>query len=693
MQVDFAAVFAVLPTPCLLLTADLVICDVNDAYLAATRRRRDELLGRMVFEVFPDNPDDPAADGVRNLRASLERARRTGRPDAMGVQKYDISVPSGDGAVFEERFWAPVNTPVLDGAGATVLIVHRAEDVTDAHRARTALERSERRFRSLVEHASDPILVVGDRGRYDFVSPAVEQVLGRTRDELDRMRWGDAAHPDHRVAARELLARARGVAPGQTVSGRLHLVHGDGSRRVVDVRATNHRDDPAIRGVVMNVRDVTEQHEVERTLQRQAWEDELTGMPNRRWFLQAARQAVARAARTGDRVGVVLLDVDDFKLVNDTMGHPAGDRLLVELARRMRAALRPNDTVARLGGDEFAILAEDLGDASDALRIARRVAGAATGRYRLGPAFEARVTFSVGLSTEADADADTLLAHADAALYEAKRAGRDRVEVFDPELRRELLRRVRVEQELHRALEGDELVLHWQPIVRTRDGAVTGAEALVRWQHPERGLLAAAEFLPVAEAAGLMPRIGGWVVSRALEQAAIWQGTPHPPQVFVNLAAEQLRGSSLPEEVARLTAEHRLDAGRVCFEVSERVLDEDLAAIREQLVVLRGHGFGLALDDFGAGNTALSWLQDLPLDVLKLDRRFAATLGDATAQAITGAVVQLAPSLGVTTLAEGVETADQLATLRRLGCDHAQGYEIAMPQPASAVTAALSSSP
>ena len=190
-----------------------------------------------------------------------------------------------------------------------------------------------------------------------------------------------------------------------------------------------------------------------------------------------------------------------------------------------------------------------------------------------------------------------------------------------------------------------------------------------------------------------MPRIGPWVVARALEQAAAWRDLPDPPQVFVNLAAEQLRDPSLPEQVVRLAADHGVEPARVCFEFSERMLDDELAAIREQLVVLRDQGFRLALDDFGAGNTALSWLQHLPLDVLKLDRRFAATVGDATAQAIIGAVVQLAPALGVTSVAEGVETADQLATLRRLGCDFAQGFEIALPQPASALTAHVSSTP
>ena len=598
----------------------------------------------------------------------------------MAVQKYDIAV----GPVFEERWWSVVNTPLKDADGRVTLLLHTVEDVTAAQRADLALVHSERRFRSFVEHAADAILVIGSDGEVLYASPATSVITGRPIGET--LGWSDLVHPDDVEAAIRLVGAAR-AGSGVAVSGRLRVLGGDGSLRYVDARLTDHRDDLAIGGLVINVRDVTEQQLVERTLQRQALEDALTATPNRRWFLEAAKHATARAQRNGTPLGVVLVDVDRFKLINDTMGHPAGDQLLIELTRRMAGALRPSDTVARLGGDEFAILSEDLRSEQDAWQIAQRVAEAATGLYDLGPGLEARVTLSIGLCTDdGSADADTLLAHADAALYKAKREGRNRIEVFDPELRRALVHRVRVEHELHRALRDDEFVLHWQPIIRTRDETIVGAEALLRWQHPERGLLAPAAFLPIAEEAGLMPSIGAWAIDRALAQAVLWQRMEERPRVFVNLAAEQLRVPSLPEEVAALALRYGVPPEDVCFEVSERTLDTDLAALREQLLLLRGHGFGLALDDFGAGNTALSWLQQLPLDVLKLDRRFTATVEDPTAQAIIRAIVDLGPALGVTTVAEGVESPAQLATLRRLGCDFAQGYEIAEPQSAHRVS-------
>jgi diguanylate cyclase (GGDEF)-like protein len=376
--------------------------------------------------------------------------------------------------------------------------------------------------------------------------------------------------------------------------------------------------------------------------------------------------------------------------VNDGLGHPAGDRLLVDLAERMTGPLRPEDTVARLGGDDFVILAEDLHHETDALAIAERLSAAATGRYRLGPALQAHVTLSIGVATGSGGlDADALLAHADAALHEAKRRGRNRVEAFDPEQRHELQRRMHVEQELYRAIDADELTLYWQPIVRADGAGVVAAEALLRWRHPEQGLLGAPEFLPVAEHAGLMPRVCAWVLAHAVDQAADWAALPDPPHVFVNLSGAELVSPSLPDDVKAITDERGVDPGRVHFEISERMLTTELAPVRRQLHALRRRGFGLALDDFGAGNTALAWLQELPIDLLKLDRRFARTLDSPATQAIVGSLVRLAPALGIATVAEGVQSDVELDVLRGLGCDYVQGFALGRPQPAADLTARL----
>jgi diguanylate cyclase (GGDEF)-like protein/PAS domain S-box-containing protein len=686
-SIDYAAIVRAAPVPLLVLSKDFVIREANEAYERAMMRQRDELIGQHVFEAFPDNPDDPTADGAEKLRASLERVRDRGEPDAMPVQRYDIPVQGS--ARFEERRWAPTHSPILDADGNTLFIIQHADDVTQEHAAQERLAASERRFRALVEHATDLILVVGADRAIAYQSPAARR-LRELAGGREAPAWGDRAHAADRKTAMELFARACEAGAGETVSARLRLVTPEEAVRWVDVRATNHLGDPSIGGIVMNLRDVTEQHEAEANLSRQAVQDPLTGLPNRRWFLDALGRAVARARRTRRGVAVLLIDVDHFKRVNDSLGHPAGDRLLVDLATRMTAPLRPEDTVARLGGDEFVILAEDLRHETDALAIAERLSEAATGRYRLGPALQAHVTLSIGVATGAgELDADALLAHADAALYEAKRRGRSRIEAFDPAQRHELLRRMHVEHELYRAIDANELTLHWQPIVSADGAGVVAAEALVRWQHPERGLLGAPEFLPIAEHAGLMPRICAWVLAHAVDQAAGWADLPDPPHVFVNLSGAELVSPSLPDDVLALTHERRVDPARVHFEISERMLTMELPPVRRQLHALRERGFGLALDDFGAGNTALAWLQELPIDMLKLDRRFARSLDIPSTQAIVESLVRLAPALGIATVAEGVESEAELDVLRGLGCDYLQGFALGRPQPAADLTARL----
>jgi diguanylate cyclase (GGDEF)-like protein/PAS domain S-box-containing protein len=688
--IDYRALFMAAPAPCLVLTRDLIICEVNDAYVQATNRTREELLGRLVFDPLPDNPSDPDANGVRTLRASLQRALETGKTDVLAPHRHDITRPAGDGGGFEERRWSTVNTPVPGPDGRTAFIIHRVVDVTDTFPAQRELALRERRFRALVEDASDLILVVSPDREIMYASPSVQRLLGGgTGRRATAAMWGDLAHPDDRAKALSLLARAD-AAPSETVHERYRALDADGAIRWMDAHARSRMADPAINGIIITIRDVTEQHAAEMTLQRQALHDPLTGMPNRRWFTDAVRQALGRAARAGRLVGLAVIDVDDFKDVNDSFGHPAGDQLLVALAERMSKTLRPGDSVARLGGDEFVILAEDLHDEDDVLTVARRVVDAASGRYDLGPELRTVVTLSVGASTGGrSVDADALFSQADAALYEAKRAGRDRISLFDPAMQAHLRRRRHVEQELHRAIDAQQFVLHWQPIVGARDGRTLGAEALIRWRHGEHGLLGPAEFLPIAEDAGMMPQICAWVLDEAMAQAARWKDLPTHPQVFLNLAAEQLSQPELVDRLSERSSAYGVEPARVHLEVSERMLTSDVEATSKLIIALRDRGFGVALDDFGAGNTSLVWLRQLPLDVLKLDRGFTSALAEPATRAIVSALTRLAPALGVASLAEGVETAEQLETLAELGCDYAQGYHFSRPVPADELTELL----
>ncbi len=688
-EVDYGALFAAAATPGIILSPDLVIRDVNAAHLRASGLTRDQVIGRNVLEAFPTSPSDPDAGGAASLRTSLERVLATGAPDEMGIVRYDIA--RAGGGDFEHRLWRVTNTPVLGEDGAVRYILNAAEDVTDAERARAELTRREERFRALVEHATDLILVLGPDRRVLYMSPsaAVRQAGREGRPDL---RWGDLTHPEDMAVSLGLFARVRAAPTGQTLREQFRLATEDGGGpRWIDVHATNHLDHPAIRGIVVNARDITEQRRAEQQLVEQAVRDPLTGLPNRRWFLDALGRAIARAGRSGRPVGVLLADVDDFKLVNDTLGHAAGDRLLVELAQRVSGALRPSDTVARLGGDEFVVLAEDLEDPLDAAAVGERIAAAASGRYDVGVALRPRITLSMGVSTaRGEVDADTVLSHADAALYEAKRGGRDRIQIFSTALRDGMLQRLHAEHELERALAEDAaLALHWQPIVRTEDGAVVAAEALVRWRHPERGLLTAAEFLPAARSAGLMPRVCSWVLARAVQQAAAWSALPLPLSIAINLSPQELSDPGLPDDLARLAAVHDVEPSRIHVEVSESLLAGQVTAIRDPLVKLRDAGFGIALDDFGAGNTALAWLQVLPIDMLKLDRRFSSTIDTTPSQAIVAAIVQLAAALGIASLAEGIQTEAQLRCLTDLGCDYTQGFLLGRPQAAEDLTARL----
>jgi diguanylate cyclase (GGDEF)-like protein/PAS domain S-box-containing protein len=571
---------------------------------------------------------------------------------------------------------------VLRALSADGLLVVLWSDITAAHRAREELERSERRFRLLVERASDPIITLAADGVCTYATPALSQLVGVELDKLVGQDLLAFVHPDDTHLAVALLRRVS-EQPGATVTAQLRITGGDGITRWVQIAAVGYLDDPAVRAIIVNVRDISEQRAAEQRLHHHTLHDELTGLPNRRSFLDAVRTAIERSARSRLPLAMMEIDVDNFKILNDSLGHPAGDRLLVQLSARMRDALRPADHVARLGGDEFVVLVEDLQHEEDALALAERLVAAAGGTYSVD-GLSTVVTLSVGVTVgDGVSDPDGLLAAADAALYEAKRRGRDRIEVSDPTLREHVLHRLHLGADLHRAVDRGEFVLHWQPILRSSDGSLAAAEALLRWNHPERGFLTAGEFLPIASDAGAMPAISAWVLDNVMAQAAAWQWRNSGPDVFFNLDHTQLLNRSLAVDVARVAADHGVDPARLHLELSERTLTSDFTVIVEHLHQLRGQGFSIALDDFGAGNTALAWLQRLPLDLLKLDRTFIATLEQASTRAIVGSLVTMSRALGIRTVAEGIETADQLAVVTELGCDYGQGYYLARPQPAA----------
>jgi diguanylate cyclase (GGDEF)-like protein len=427
-------------------------------------------------------------------------------------------------------------------------------------------------------------------------------------------------------------------------------------------------------------RDISDRKEAELELSHAALHDALTGLPNRALFHDRLGLALRRTERRSGSVAVLFCDLDRFKVVNDSLGHDAGDRLLVDVAKRIGAALRPADTVARFGGDEFTMLCEDVAGEIEAATIAQRIVDVFRDPFLLedGEVFLA-TSLGIAIARGADDRAEDLIRDADAAMYRAKERGKGRYEIFDEAMRADAVARLETESALRRALERGELRLHYQPEVELATGTITGYEALVRWQHPTRGLLGPSAFIPLAEETGLIVGIGEWILREACTEAQRWT---EPLTLAVNLSARQLAQHDLVAMVRAAMAETGTDPSRLCLEITESAVMESGTATTAQLRALKSLGVQLAIDDFGTGFSSLAHLRRFPVDVLKIDGTFVAGLGQEPQDAsIAAAVISLAHALGLKTVAEGIETDEQLAILKELGCNLGQGYLFARPLP------------
>ncbi|HEX5502215.1 MAG TPA: EAL domain-containing protein [Thermomicrobiales bacterium] len=576
--------------------------------------------------------------------------------------------------------------PVLGGVIGWLRDLSRAVAAREAarERAEEALRRSERRFRSLVQNCLDVITVLDATGAIRYESPSVERVLGHRPADLLGTNILALVAPEDRGWIAERLARVA-ATPGVHEPLEVRVRHKDGSTRCVEAVPYNLLGDPSVGGIVVNSRDITEQKALVERLTYQAFHDPLTGLPNRALFLDRLGHAVSRAERGQAPVAVLLLDLDRFKVINDSLGHESGDQLLSEMAERLRACLRPGDTVARLGGDEFTILLEDLPDAERPRRVAERILERLRQPLHLG-GHEVFVTASIGIAlgaTDQEAPED-LLRNADIAMYRAKAEGKAHYEIFDPSMNARALERLDLEHALWRAIARGEFRIHYQPIARLDTARIVGAEALVRWQHPERGLVPPAEFIPLAEETGLIVPLGRWVLREACRQARQWQeAQPHQPPlaISVNLSARQLQQPGLVDDIAAALRETGLAPEHLQIEITEHVVMGNAPAMVSRLRRLKDLGLRLAIDDFGTGYSSLSYLKRFPVDTLKIDKAFVGDLGAGEDAAIVEAVLSLAHALGLAVTAEGAETAGALARLRALGCDLAQGYQIARPLP------------
>jgi diguanylate cyclase (GGDEF)-like protein len=525
------------------------------------------------------------------------------------------------------------------------------------------------------------------------VRQLAEDAVRAVRETLDALGVTIHQHDrDHRLVL--LAADDDGDTAGAriaveiTVRGAAHGVVA--ARRRAD-RPFGPDDESFLQGVANILAAAIERLRSEEAVRRQALRDRLTGLPNRTLFANRLEHALARARRRGTRLAVLALDIDNFKSVNDGLGHEAGDELLVSIAPRLEGVLRESDTVARFGGDEFVVLCEDVDGEDAAVEVARRVLEAMARPFTLAGAETVFTGGNVGIALSRDGHerAEDLARDATAAMDRAKSIGSGRVELFDEELRAGLVKRLRIENALRSALEREELSLVYQPVVSLRDGRVSGVEALLRWSSAERGPVSPAEFIPVAEDSGLIVPIGRWVLEQACRDAARWnEGRAVPVPVYVNLSARQVALPELPEVVAEVLAETGIDPSTLGLEITESVLLEEAGSPLEQLTALKALGVTVVLDDFGTGYSSLGYLPRFPLDGVKLDRSFVAGLDEVReAAAIVAAVVQMGQALGLRVVAEGIEHRGQLRELVSLGCDLAQGYLLARPVPYDEVCA------
>ena len=552
-------------------------------------------------------------------------------------------------------------------------------------RAELETARSEQRFAALVRSSAEYIVVLDDDGTVLFAGGAIEQVLGVDADDFVGKSGGIVVHPDDHALVGE---RFREVRSGAVIDSALVFrgIRADGDVRWIEGTVRNLREDPSVGGIVVNGRDVTERVAAERRLAHLARHDPLTELPNRAALLEDLGKAMARADRRGTAVAVLFMDLDGFKVVNDSLGHTVGDQVLVAAADRIRSVLRDGDLLARLGGDEFTVVVEGITDLTEPVGLAERLVVAMRAPVEIDGRRHV-VTSSIGIavSTAGDRDAAELLRQADLAMYRAKELGRARYEVFDQGLARRARRRLDVDAELRTALERGELELHFQPEIDVVDDRVVGMEALVRWQHPQRGLLLPGEFIDVAEESDLILSLGVWVLREACTIGGDWASHygEDAPEISVNVSARQLHDPDFLADTRRVLDETGLPPRLLRMEITESVLADSI--VPEVLAELQLMGVSIAIDDFGTGYSSLSYLDRLPVDVIKIDRSFLAPVLTADDRApVVEATLAMARSLGLRVVAEGVETPSHVSLLLRLGCHRGQGFFFGRPAPATA---------
>ncbi|MFS8118722.1 MAG: putative bifunctional diguanylate cyclase/phosphodiesterase, partial [Microcoleus sp.] len=626
-----------------------------------------------------------------------------------GDRQYRIVLNSG------ETKWVQDSARFSKNANGDIIIDGVALDISDRKQAESDLIQREQRFRSLIENATDITIILDAEGIFRYISPSVKRILGYApHHAIGRSALG-TVHPDDCAAIAQTLHKALENPKISESAVEYRVRHRNGSWCYVEAVATNLLHDPAVNGIVINCHDITQRKLAEAQLLHDAFHDGLTGLPNRALFTDRLEHALMLAKRRKDYLFAVLfLDLDRFKVVNDSLGHAIGDQLLVAIARRLEICLRNGDTVARLGGDEFVILLEDIQGINEATSIANLLQQKITSPMLLD-AHEVFITASIGIAMSSleYLEPTNLLRDADTAMYRAKELGRARHEVFNISMHAHALKLLQLENDLRRAIESirdpareestpcarsslpplsaaPQFLIHYQPIVSIANNTINGFEALVRWQHPERGLISPVEFIPIAEETGLIVALGRWVLRTACQQIREWQQLfqNNPPlSVSVNLSVKQFSQPDLIEYIDRVLEESHLEGSSLKLEITESVLMENSESVTAMLVELRSRNIHLCIDDFGTGYSSLSYLHRFPTNTLKIDRSFVSRMGvqfdiskgEIDPTEIVRSIVTLSHNLGMDVVAEGVEEASQLSILKGLKCEYAQGFFFSKP--------------
>jgi len=611
--------------------------------------------------------------------------------DELGrVTTFEARVYRRDGSII----WiSETARMVRDAKGDLLFYEGFVDDVTARKQAEEALRESEERYALAVRGANDGLWDWNLRNGQVYFATRWKEMLGCTEEQVGQLpeEWFKRVHPEDLESVTAAIAAHReGLTPHFQVEHRMQ--HADGRYLWMLSRGSATRD-AAGKATRMagSQSDITVRKEAEEQLLRDAFHDGLTGLPNRALFTDRLERSIARTVRdTNHRFAVLFLDLDRFKMINDSLGHNAGDQLLVAFAKRLTESLRPADTVARLGGDEFTVLLEDPREPDDAVGVADRIIAGLRKPFTLGTQ-EVFVGTSVGiaLSNSGYSRPQDVLRDADTAMYRAKAMGKSRYQVFDIAMHARAVSMLQIENDLRRAIDRNEFELHYQPILDLGTRRLRAFEALVRWRHPERGLISPADFIPVAEETGLIIPLGRWVLEEACRQTARWhaQFPQQPVDINVNLSGKQFSQGDLVEQVVTVLHETQLPAKHLILEITESVVMENPEATISMLHRLKTIGVQLNIDDFGTGYSSLAYLQRFPVDAMKIDRSFIARIGqDPENIEIVKTIIALAHNLNMKVTAEGIETSEQLAHLEGLSCENAQGYYLSRPVMSGAAT-------